>query len=243
MAIHKKSRRTSPVALLITISFLGFWAASSASASDSPAGGSWENGLRPAVVESGKPVPHWSLRERMAYYHVPGVAVAVLKDGKVVKITGYGVLLADSDRKVNADTLFSAGSISKVATATIILRMVAAGKLDLDRNVDNYLTSWHVPPTKEIPNPDVTLRMLMSHTSGFNVGGFPDFMPQERVPTLIETLDGKPPSKHHAVRLTSPPGTRYSYSGGGIMVEQQVIQDVTHTSFEDASKTWGRDQI
>jgi CubicO group peptidase (beta-lactamase class C family) len=179
----------------------------------------------------------------MAFYHVPGVAVAVIRNGKVVKVAGYGVLAAGSAERVNADTLFSAGSVSKVATATLLLRMVAAGKLALDRDIDDYLTSWHVPPTKQTPHPDVTLRMLMSHTSGFNVGGFPDFMPQERVPTLLETLDGKPPSKHHAVRLISVPGTRYGYSGGGIMVEQQVIEDVTHARFEDVAKTWLLDPL
>lgn len=195
MAIHTEYGRIPLTVLAITVIFLGFLSASSTSASGSSPKGSWENRLRPAVVACDRPVPHWSLRERMAFYHVPGVAVAVIRDGKVLKVTGYGVLSADSDRKVNADTLFSAGSISKVATATLILRMVASGKLDLDRNIDSYLTSWQVPATKEIPNPDVTLRMLMSHTSGFNVGGFPDFMPQERIPTLLETLDGKPPSK------------------------------------------------
>jgi CubicO group peptidase (beta-lactamase class C family) len=211
--------------------------------SDAPITISWTNLLRPAVLKSGEPLPHWSLCERMAYYHVPGVAVAVIRNGKVVQAAGYGVLAEGSSQKVNADTLFSVGSVSKVATASIILRMVAAGKLNLDSNVDRYLTSWHVPPTKDVPDPDVTLRMLMSHTSGFNVGGFPDFMPDEHVPTLIETLDGKPPAKHHAVRLTSVPGTRYSYSGGGIMVEQQLLEDVTKTNFADIAKTWLLDPL
>lgn len=216
-----------------------------ASAADAPAGGSlsWENKLRPAVVDAGKPVPHWSLRERMAYYHIPGVAVAILRDGKVVQAMGYGIRETGKSDKVDADTLFSAGSISKVATATLILRMVSAGQLALDRNIDSYLTSWHVPPTKDTPQPDVTLRMLMSHTSGFNVGGFPDFLPQERVPTLLETLDGKPPSKHHAVRLIYPPGLRYGYSGGGIEVEQQLIEDVTHTDFDTAARAWLLDPL
>jgi CubicO group peptidase (beta-lactamase class C family) len=220
---------------------LSFPLASVADAAD--AGVSWENNLRPAVVEAGKPVPHWSLRERMAYYHIPGVAVAVLRDGKVVQATGYGIRETGKSDKVDADTLFSVGSISKIATAALILRMVSADKLALDRNIDTYLTSWHVPPTKDTPQPEVTLRMLMSHTSGFNVGGFPDFMPQEAVPTLLETLDGKPPSKHHAVRLKYPPGSRYSYSGGGIMVEQQLIEDVTHTDFETAARTWLLDPL
>ena len=156
---------------------------------------SWENNLRPAIVETGQPIPHWSLEERMAYYHIPGVAVAVLRHGKVWQVKGYGLREAGTNDKVDGDTLFSAGSISKVATAVTILRMVQAGKLDLDRNIDTYLTSWRVPATRDTPHPDVTLRMLMSHTSGFNVGGFPDFMlpsPEGGVPLLH-----KSPSSPH----------------------------------------------
>jgi CubicO group peptidase (beta-lactamase class C family) len=204
---------------------------------------SWENNLRPAVVEAGKPVPRWSLRDRMAYYHVPGVAIAILRDGKVVQAMGYGIREAGKNDKVDADTLFSAGSVSKVATAALILRMVSAGKLGLDQDIDTYLTSWQVPPTKDTARPEVTLRMLMSHTSGFNVGGFPDFLPQERVPTLLETLDGKPPSKHPPIHLKYSPGSRYAYSGGGIEVEQQLIEDVTHTDFETAARTWLLDPL
>lgn len=210
------------------------------SATDNP---SWENNLRPAIVEAGQPVPHWSLHDRMAYYHIPGVAVAVLRHGKVWQVKGYGLREAGTNDKVDGDTLFSAGSTSKVATAVMILRMVQAGKLDLDRNIDTYLTSWHVPATKDTPHPDVTLRMLMSHTSGFNVGGFPDFLPQEPVPTLLQTLDGLPPAKHHAVRLIYPPGSRYAYSGGGIEVEQQLLEDVTHTDFATVARTWLLDPL
>jgi len=130
MAIVKKAARLSRAMWAGAFLLLGALTASTANASG-PAPGpiSWENRLRPAVVAPGKQVPHWSLRERMAFYHVPGVAVAVIRNGDVVKVAGYGVLAAGSAAKVNADTLFSAGSVSKVATAALLLRMVAAGKL------------------------------------------------------------------------------------------------------------------
>ncbi|SEU35523.1 hypothetical protein [Stigmatella erecta] len=48
-----------------------------------------EHCLRPSLLKSGEPLPGWSLQERMAYYHVPGVAIAVLKDGKVVQAAGW----------------------------------------------------------------------------------------------------------------------------------------------------------
>lgn len=90
-----------------------------------------EHGLRPSTLKSGEPLPGWSLRERMAHYHVPGVAIAVLKDGKVVQAAGCGVREAGTQEAVNADTLFSVGSVSKVVTAAKTLRRVASGKLEL----------------------------------------------------------------------------------------------------------------
>ncbi|HKT28692.1 serine hydrolase domain-containing protein [Dyella sp.] len=244
MSIKFVRRQTPRVfAKLTLLAFVAFSIPLVSTAESATDNSSWENNLRPAVVEAGQPVPHWSLRDRMAYYHIPGVAVAVLRHGKVWQVKGYGLREAGTHDKIDGDTLFSAGSISKVATAVMILRMVQAGKLDLDRNIDTYLTSWHVPATKDTLHPDVTLRMLMSHTSGFNVGGFPDFMPQEQVPSLLQTLDGLPPAKHHAVRLIYPPGSRYAYSGGGIEVEQQLLEDVTHTDFATAARTWLLDPL
>ena len=69
--------------------------------------------------------------------------------------------------------------------------------------------------------------MLMSHTSGLGVHGFADYLPGEPLPTLQQTLDGIAPAKNKLVRLLHTPGERGDYSGGGVMVEQQVLEDVT----------------
>lgn len=185
-----------------------------------------EHGLRPNVIAPGQPVPRWSLQERMQHYKVPGVAIAVLRDGKVVEAVGFGVREAGTQDKVDGDTLFSVGSISKVATAATALRMVAQGQLDLDRNVDDYLKRWKLPASKEVPQPRVSLRMLMSHTAGFGVHGFADYQPGEPLPTLVQVLDGQKPAKGEAVRFKHAPGLMNDYSGGGTSVEQMVLEDV-----------------
>ena len=112
----------------------------------------------------GNDVRRYKLSDRMAHYGVPGVAVAVLKDGKVLHAGGFGVLQNGGDTPVNADTLFSVGSVSKVATATLLLKMQAAGMLDVDTDIRQYLKSWQLP---EVDTP-ITLRMILSHTAGFN---------------------------------------------------------------------------
>ncbi|HJR73362.1 MAG TPA: serine hydrolase domain-containing protein [Luteimonas sp.] len=190
-----------------------------------------ENGLRPSLIAPNEAVPRWSLAERMRHYKVPGVAVAVLKDGKVVRAAGYGVREVGTQDKVDADTLFSVGSISKVATATTTLRLVAQGKLDLDRNVDDYLKRWKLPASKEVPQPNVSLRMLMSHTAGLGVHGFEDYQPGEPLPTLVQVLEGQKPAKGEAVRFKHAPGSVMDYSGGGITVEEVALEDATGKPF------------
>lgn len=191
-----------------------------------PAAIAWEHRLRPTVIKAGDVQPAWSLSERMAHYRVPGVAVAILRDGKVVSSRGYGVRDSGSREPIDAQTLFSTGSVSKVVTAATTLRLNAAGKLDLDRDVNDYLTQWQVPANPKWPDARITLRMLMSHTGGLNVHGFPDLQPGEPLPSLLQTLNGQPPSKTEAVRLIHAPGAQQDYSGGGVTIEQAVIEAV-----------------
>jgi CubicO group peptidase (beta-lactamase class C family) len=186
-----------------------------------------DHGLRPSVIAPGAAEPGWSLAERMRHYKVPGVAIAVLKDGEVASAVGYGVRAAGTLDKVDGDTLFSVGSISKVATATTTLRLVAQGRLDLDRDVDGYLKRWKLPASAAAPRPGVSLRMLMSHTAGLGVHGFADYQPGEPLPTLVQVLDGQTPAKGEAVRFKNPPGRVQDYSGGGVTVEQVAIEDAT----------------
>ncbi len=193
-----------------------------------------EHGLRPVVLKAGEPLPGWSLHERMAHYHVPGVAIAVLKNGEIVQAAGFGVREAGTHDAVDADTLFSVGSISKIVAAAASLRLVAEGKLDLDRDINTYLKSWQIPPAPEFVDSTVTMRMLLSHTSGLNVHGFEDFQPGEALPSIVDTLDGTSPAKNDRVHLVFEPGTRMKYSGGGITVEQLAIQEITGLPFESA---------
>ncbi|WP_226468578.1 serine hydrolase domain-containing protein [Luteimonas panaciterrae] len=185
-----------------------------------------DNGLRPSAIPPGEAPPRWSLAERMRHYKVPGVAIAILKNGEVMQATGFGVREAGKEDKVDGDTLFSVGSISKVVTAATTLRLVAEGRLDLDRNVDEYLKRWKLPASAEVSKPQVSLRKLMSHTSGLGVHGFADYQPDEPLPTLMQILDGQKPAKGEAVRFKHAPGLINDYSGGGVTVEQMVIEDV-----------------
>lgn len=197
---------------------------------------SLDRGLRSSVAASEGTPQRWSLEERMRHYNVPGVAIAIVRNGEVVQTIGYGVREAGTVDKVDGATLFSVGSISKVATAAVALRLVAQGQLDLDRNVDDYLKRWKLPASTAIPQPKVSLRMLMSHTSGLGIHGFADYQPDEFVPTLLQVLDGSKPAKNEAVRFKHVPGLLVDYSGGAVTVEQMTLEDATGLSLAELAK-------
>lgn len=209
--------------------------ASGAQPSDAPLS-ALEKGLRPAVLRAGQAHPGWSLQERMAHHRVPGVAIALVRNGRIVQAAGFGVRRAGSDLAVDADTLFSVGSISKMIAAATALRLTAAGRLDLDRDINRYLTSWKIPASPELPGAVVTARMLLSHTAGLSVHGFRDYQPAEPLPNLLQILNGAAPAKNDPVRLLFAPGTRMKYSGGGTTVMQQAIEDITGGPLEAAAR-------
>jgi CubicO group peptidase (beta-lactamase class C family) len=175
-------------------------------------------------LSKSKPQTCVTLSERMAQLHVHGVSIAVVHQGRMEWAKGYGVRQIGGD-PVDADTLFQAGSISKPLAAMGALRLVQEGKLRLDKNVNDSLTSWKLPPSAAAPGAVVTLRELLTHTAGLTVHGFPGYAAGAPVPTLIQVLNGEPPANTPAIRLDSVPGENWRYSGGGYTVMQQLVID------------------
>lgn len=185
--------------------------------------------LRPRVW-IGDAQERYSLDERMAAYDVPGVAVAIIEDGEVVFASGFGVRQSGATDPVDADTVFSAGSVSKIATASLVLSLANAGALDLDAPVATQLESWSLPDYPGFDEDRVTLRTILSHTSGFNMHGFRDFQPGDDLPTTIETLEGQSPAVNDPLTLLFEPGNEYKYSGGGYTLAQQIVDDTDATA-------------
>jgi CubicO group peptidase (beta-lactamase class C family) len=174
----------------------------------------------------------------MFHHGVPGVAVAIMRDGRAMSLKGYGSRRAGHEFPVGPDTLFSVGSVSKVATAALCLRLVALGKLDLDQGVGRWLRRWRLPGGLEGDTSDITLRMLLSHTAGFNVHGFKDVEPSAPLPSLLQTLNGTPPALNKPLERIDKAGTRSRYSGGGYMVVQAVIEDAMGQTFDSLARQY-----
>ena len=187
--------------------------------------------LRPPVRVVGRAPVRWSLGERMAHYHVPGVSIALIDSGRVAWARGFGVGQAGTTDSVNDSTIFQAGSVSKPIAVTAMLRLVEQGKLSLDEDVNHYLDSWKLPENRFTSREKVTLRRIVSHSAGLTVHGFPGYAAGERIPTLQQILDGRKPANTPAVRVDTFPGARFNYSGGGLTIMQLLLIDVTGKSF------------
>jgi CubicO group peptidase (beta-lactamase class C family) len=169
--------------------------------------------------------------EIMKKYETPGVSIAVFREFEIEWARGYGVANADTRAPVEPLTLFQAASISKPVAALAALRLVEAGQLDLDRNVNAYLKGWKLPDNELTAARAVTLRMILSHAAGLTVHGFPGYEAGSPVPTVPQILDGLPPANSEPVRVTVAPATKFQYSGGGTTILQQLLVDVTGIPF------------
>ena len=179
------------------------------------------------------PVPanHASINDRLAYWHVPGVSIAVINGGKVEWARGYGVADLDTGKAVDEHTLFHGASLSKPVNAMTVLKFVQDGKLALDQDVNQQLKGWHVPTTQFTASKPITLRRLLSHTAGMSLAAFglglPATMPSQ---TVVDVLNGKPPATR-PVHVEELPGRRFHYSGGGVAISQLMLEEITHEPY------------
>jgi CubicO group peptidase (beta-lactamase class C family) len=156
---------------------------------------------------------------------IAGAVVAVVKDGKVIFAKGYGYSDVEAKKPVSpADTLFRPGSISKLFTWTAVMQLVEQHRLDLDRDVNEYL-DFKIPAT--YPRP-ITLRNIMTHTSGF----------AETAKQLFvkDASDMKPLNTYleeHIPARIFPPGTTPAYSNYATTIAGYIVQRISGKPFDE----------
>jgi CubicO group peptidase (beta-lactamase class C family) len=194
------------------------------------------SGLRPAIAIKGQSPERWTLAEEMAQSHVPGISIALIDNDEIAWARGFGIKEAGRSDPVTTSTLFEAQSISKAVTATATLVLVNSGRLSLEESPNAYLKSWKIPYNDYQAHEKVTLRRILSHSSGLTVGGFAGYRAGEPLPSLVQILDGVKPANNPPVRVDFIPGSKSRYSGGGAEVMQQLLMDVTDQPFPELMK-------
>lgn len=163
----------------------------------------------------------------------PGVAVVVLEGCRPALLRAWGLADVETDRSMSDETVFNLGSISKTLTAWGAMRLAESGAIDLDAPVARYLERWQLP-TSEFHAESVTVRRLLSHTAGLNVPSVAGVDPGAPVPSLLDELEkGRPAEGIEPVRIVRPPSAAFEYSGGGYLVLQLLVEDVTGRQFAE----------
>jgi len=208
-----------------------------------------EHGLLPVSRGEDHSIKKLALSKRMNHYKVPGLSAAFVYQEELAWAKGFGVIEAGDEKPVTTETIFQAASISKSFTAMVALHLVEAGLLDLDADANNFLRSWKIPESKYTQvrpdgvHPKVTLRGLLSHSAGMNIRGYRGYPSGRQLPTLQQILEGEPPANSRSVRVMQAPGKAYKYSSGGMMVVQQMIEDVTGRSLAILAKEFIFDKL
>lgn len=136
----------------------------------------------------------------MSEGEVPGLSIAFIKDGKVLLNRGFGIKSAATREPATDDTVFEAASLSKPVFAYAVLKLVDAGKIDLDKPLAEYLDKPYIDGDDRVKQ--ITARRVLTHTTGF-----PNWRP-----------NGQP------LKIVFPPGEQFSYSGEGFVFLQKVVE-------------------
>jgi CubicO group peptidase (beta-lactamase class C family) len=160
---------------------------------------------------------------KMAEYHVPGVALGIVK-GDRVEARVFGITSIENPQPVTVDTVFPIASITKTVTATAIMRLVQDGTLDVTAPVRQYLPDFRVKD--ETASRSVTIAHLLSHTPGWEGQLSIDDRGTDTLAHFTNGLDGLP--------QLAPPGDVWSYNNAGFGVAGRVLEVVTRKTIHDA---------
>lgn len=159
---------------------------------------------------------------------VPGAAVAVIRHGEVAFVHTWGFARVSTGAPIRKHTLFNVGSIAKPLTAWGVMKLVEDGMLELDAPVADYLSGWR-PPESEFDPTAITVRRLLSHTAGLNVSAVPSLPVDSPYPSTVEAIN----DPALGLAIVSAPGSVWSYSGGGFMVLQLLVEEASGRPFAE----------
>ena len=159
------------------------------------------------------------VKAEMQKQHIPGLSLAVIKDGKIIKVQGYGLANVELNVPATAETVYKIGSVSKQFIAAGIMVLIQENKVSLDDKISKFLEG--TPDTWK----DITVRHLLTHTSGIvrEAPGFDAYKIQNDA-DVIKTA--------YPLPLRFAPGEKYEYCNVGYFTLAEIIRKVS-------GKPWG----
>src|SRR5690606_23368719 len=131
-----------------------------------------EEGIREQVKFLGETEDLNSIADKMSAYNIPSLSLVMINQGKIEWADIYRNANFPEADHLNCSSIFQAASLSKPVTFLAALRMHSAGKIDLDKNIQEYLKDFVIPQGKQTVENPVTFRNIFSHTSGISPGGY-----------------------------------------------------------------------
>jgi len=161
------------------------------------------------------------VKAAMQQQGIPGMTVALAKNGSMLYVQAYGLSDIATHLATQPDTIFQIGSITKQFTAAVIMKLQEQGKVDVDDALHAYLPEYNFPGT-------ITLRMLLTHTSGLA-----DFTSFAQYPSwaINGASEATVLTAVSQASLEFPPGTQWSYSNSNYFVLGAVIEKVSGQSY------------
>jgi CubicO group peptidase (beta-lactamase class C family) len=180
------------------------------------------------AVDAAQPKVDEYIAAQMAAQKIPGLALAVVRHGEIVKAQGYGLANIELDVPVKPETIFQTGSVGKQFAATAVMMLVEEGKVSLDDKISKYLPG--TPPTWSA----ITVRNLLTHTSGI-----PDYTGEDKSGSNSQFnfrqdySEDELLAKFETLPLSFAPGTKWSYSNSGYVLIGIIIRKVTGEFYGD----------
>lgn len=189
--------------------------------------------LRPLTAEKSPEAFIAAVKEKIEDEFVGNLAMVLIEDGEIAEDFYHSI-----DKPITANTVFPVASISKWITSFGVLKLVEQGKLEMDKSIDDYLTRWNLPESK-FDNRKVTIRRLLSHSSGLvDELGYHGFALHEESQTIEESLiqASDAPYSGGVAIVGYEPGSKYMYSGAGYTILQLIIEEVSGMAFQEFIK-------
>lgn len=197
-----------------------------------------EQGIRGQVKFLQESESYSSITDKMVEYKIPALSLAVINQGKIEWADIYQNPNFQEQQDLDSTSIFQAASLSKPVTFLAALRMHSSGKIDLDKNIQDYLKDFVLPQGKQTADNPVTFRNIFSHTSGISPGGYLGYDRNVSMPSDLAILQGGVGVNTPAIEVITTPNETLAYSGGAYTLAELALQDFYNDEFSNIMKKW-----